>query len=108
LRERHTSWNYTRIENKATFSIFTQEVSPLFVRIHNNKNRQPVIFDEKQVSEWLKDELDESQIQTLLQTHYDENQLKHYPVSSYLFSLKVNSDVEEIMEKVDYESLDDY
>ncbi|MGO1751081.1 MAG: SOS response-associated peptidase [Psychroflexus sp.] len=99
---------YTRIENKVTFAILTQEASPLFARIHNKKNRQPIIFNEKQISQWLNKDLEESQIQTLLQTHYDENQLKHYPVSSDLFSPKVNSDVETILDKIEYESLEGY
>jgi putative SOS response-associated peptidase YedK len=97
---------YTRIENKVTFSILTQEASPLFAKIHNKKNRQPVIFNEELVSEWLKDDLEESQIQTLLQTHYDENHLEHYPISTDLFSPKVNSDVENILGRVNYEELE--
>ncbi|WP_019038493.1 SOS response-associated peptidase [Psychroflexus tropicus] len=96
---------YTRIENKVTFAILTQEASPLFARIHNKKNRQPLILDEEQVSEWLKDDLNESQIKTLLQTHFDENQLKYYPVSSDLFSPKVNSNVDGILDRVEYEEL---
>jgi putative SOS response-associated peptidase YedK len=64
-----------------------------------------VIFDEQQVGQWLNADLDQSQIQTLLQTHYDEDQLEYYPVSSDLFSPKVNSDVETILDRVEYEEL---
>ena len=97
---------YTRIENKVTFAILTQEASSLFAKIHNKKNRQPVIFDDKQVSQWLDNDLDKKEIEDLLKTKYDEDQLDYYPVSTDLFSPKVNSDVEEILDKVEYEELE--
>jgi putative SOS response-associated peptidase YedK len=96
---------YTRIENKVTFAILTQEASPLFARIHNKKNRQPVIFNEEQVSQWLNDVLDQNDIEDLLKMKYDEDQLDYYPVSTDLFSPKVNSDVIEILDRVEYEEL---
>jgi len=96
---------YTRIENKVTFAILTQEASPLFARIHNKKNRQPVIFNEEQVIQWLDDGLDQNDIQKLLKTHYEDELLDYYPVSTDLFSPKINSDVIEILDWVEYEEL---
>jgi len=97
---------YTRIENKVTFAILTQEASLLFAKIHNKKNRQPVILNDEQVSRWLDNDLKQEKIEGLLNTHYDEDLLNYYPVSSDLFSPKVNSDTKEIMNKVDYEDLE--
>lgn len=58
------------------------------------------------MSQRLDDDLTEEEIENLLETHYDEDQLDYYPVSTDLFSPKVNSDVEEIMDKVEYEEFE--
>ena len=97
---------YTRIENKVTFAILTQEASPLFTKIHNKKDRQPVIFNDEQVSQWLNHDLNQKGIEDLLESHYEEDQLEYYPVSTDLFSPKINSDVEVIMDRVEYQELE--
>ena len=99
---------YTRIENKVTFAILTQEASPLFAKIHNKKNRQPVILNNEQMNLWLSKHLDQNEIKKLLNSHYDEDLLNYHPVSSDLFSPKINSDVKEIIDKVDYQGLDSF
>jgi len=97
---------YTRIDNKVTFTILTQEASPLFAKIHNKKNRQPVILNAEQVNEWLDNGLKEEGIANLLKAHFDEDQLNLHAVSTDLFHPKVNSDVEEILDRVEYEELE--
>ncbi|WP_245536057.1 SOS response-associated peptidase [Psychroflexus torquis] len=96
---------YTRIDNKVTFTILTQEASPLFAKIHNKKNRQPVILNIEQVNQWLDDDLKEEGISNLLKAHFGEDQLETHTVSTDLFHPKVNSDVEEILDRVEYREL---
>lgn len=97
---------YTRIENKVTFAILTKDASPLFAKIHNKKNRQPVMLSAELEKDWLKDDLDQEEIKAMLNQNFDEDQLDYYPVSKDLFHPKVNSDVEGILEKVEYEELE--
>jgi len=97
---------YTRIGNKVTFTILTQEASPLFAKIHNKKNRQPVILNAEQADRWLDNDLKEEGIANLLKAHFDEDQLNLHTVSTDLFHPKVNSDVEEILDKVEYGQLE--
>ena len=97
---------YTRIDNKVTFAILTKEASPLFVKIHNKKNRQPLILDDEHEKEWLENDLDQDDIQKLLNYSYDQTQLEYHPFSSYLFHPKVNSDVESTLDRVEYEGLE--
>jgi hypothetical protein len=49
--------------------------------------------------------LKEEGIANLLKGHFDEDQLNLHTVSTDLFHPKVNSDVEEILDKVEYEEL---
>ncbi|MFD0931151.1 SOS response-associated peptidase [Psychroflexus salinarum] len=96
---------YTRIDNKVTFAILTKEASPLFAKIHNKKNRQPVMLSAEQEKDWLKDGLDQEEIEGIITTDYDEDQLEYYPVSKDLFHPQENSNVESILDKVEYEGL---
>jgi putative SOS response-associated peptidase YedK len=96
---------YTRIGNKVTFAILTKEASPLFAEIHNKKKRQPVILSPDQEQKWLSDDLDQERINQIVKADYDEGQLECYLVSQDLFQPKVNSDVKDILERVDYPNL---
>lgn len=97
---------YTRVENKVTFAILTKDASPLFAKIHNKKKRQPVILGKEQEDKWLDDNLKEIDIKTILESNFDETQLDYYSVSKDVFQPKINSNVESILDKVEYEELD--
>lgn len=96
---------YTRIENVVSFSIFTHEASPLFAKIHNKKNRQPVILHKSVEKKWLSSDLQKQEMQHILQTHFNEDELEYHPVSKDLFQPKINSDVEGILNRVAYKEL---
>ncbi|MBZ9778459.1 SOS response-associated peptidase [Psychroflexus sp. CAK8W] len=96
---------YTRIDNKVTFAILTKEASPLFAKIHNKKNRQPVMLSSDQEKDWLKDDLEEEDIKAIFNQDFDEDQLEYYPVSKDLFHPQENSNVDSILDKVEYEEL---
>ncbi|WP_417558167.1 SOS response-associated peptidase [Mesoflavibacter zeaxanthinifaciens] len=96
---------YTVIDTFITFTILTKDASPLFAKIHNKKNRQPVILDIENTHNWLSADLNENDIKGILNFNYPEDSLNVYSVSKDLFSPKVNSDVETILEEVKYEGV---
>ena len=96
---------YTVIDTFITFTILTKDASPLFAKIHNKKNRQPVILDIENTHNWLSTDLNENDIKGILNFNYPEDSLNAYSVSKDLFSPKVNSDVETILEEVKYEGV---
>jgi len=97
---------YTVIERFITFTILTKDASPLFAKIHNKKNRQPVILDEANTHNWLSTDLNETDIQDILKFTYPEDTLEAYSVSKDLFSPKVDSDVVSIIDEVKYEGIE--
>jgi len=84
---------YTVIETFITFTILTKEASPLFAKVHNKKNRQPIILDIENTHNWLSVDLNKSDIKNVLKYRYPDQKLDTYPVSKDLFSSKMNSDV---------------
>ena len=96
---------YTVIDTFITFTILTKDASPLFAKIHNKKNRQPIILDDINAHNWLSTDLIENDIKDILKFTYPEEKLDAYSVSRDLFSPKVNSDVETIIDEVKYEGV---
>ena len=96
---------YTVIDTYITFTILTKKASPLFEKVHNLKKRQPVILSLEDSKNWLDNTLETHQINELLTIEYPESNLETYPVSKDLFSPKVDSDVESIIENVGYNEL---
>ncbi len=96
---------YTLIGGIPTFSILTKAASPLFQKIHNNRKRQPILVSERHEQEWLLDNLNRNQIEELLHTVYPEQELNAYTVTKDLFSPKVNSNIPEITERVEFEGM---
>lgn len=96
---------YTLIEGIPTFTILTKEASPLFEKIHNNRKRQPVIIHQDHEQKWLSDNLSENEILEIIHTPYPEEELNPYTVSKDLFSPKINSNTQDILEKVIYENV---
>ena len=97
---------YTLIDTNITFTILTKEASPLFAKIHNKKNRQPILLDETYAHNWLSTDLNEADIRDILHYNYPEETLKVYPVSRDLFKNKIDSNVPDIIEPKVYEELE--
>ncbi|CAH8283411.1 putative SOS response-associated peptidase YedK [Mariniflexile fucanivorans] len=98
---------YSVIDTYITFSILTKAASPLFEKIHNTKKRQPVIIDAEHIQNWLSKDLSQEEIITILDEFYPEDKLDAYTVSKDLFSPKVDSNTEAIIEKVEYAELNE-
>ena len=96
---------YTIIDEAVTFTILTKEASPLFAKIHNKKNRQPIILRKECEQEWLKDNLTQKNIQDLIKLNFPEDELAAYTVSKNLFSPKINSNEPSILNEVKYEGV---
>ena len=96
---------YTVIDTFITFTILTKEASPLFAKIHNKKNRQPLLLDEEQSAYWLANDTHESQIKNILKFNYPESFLETYPISKALFSPKEDSNIITILDKVTFDGV---
>ncbi len=96
---------YTIIENVVTFTILTKKASPLFAKIHNKKNRQPIILQKDFEEDWLKNDLNENGIKELMNLNFNEEELSAYTVSRDLFQMKINTDIETIIDEVKYEGV---
>ncbi|WP_338357315.1 SOS response-associated peptidase [Yeosuana marina] len=96
---------YSVIDTFITFTILTKAASPLFEKIHNTKKRQPVILDEDQAHNWLDGNLEQEGLRDIIQSEFPESHLETYTVSKDMFSPKVDSNVETIIDKVVYPEL---
>lgn len=67
-------------ETKETFSILTTEANPLMARIHNLKQRMPVILPKETELDWLHKGFDETTIDPFTRP-FDEHQMMVYTIS---------------------------
>jgi len=96
---------YSVIDTYITFTILTKEASPLFAKIHNLKKRQPVILDQSQTKDWLSNDLEQEDIKDLIHATYPESSLEAYSISKDLFSPKIDSNKNTIIDEVKYSEL---
>ena len=89
-----------------TFTILTKAATPLFKKIHNTKNRRPIILRDDEVHVWLNNDLCEEDIQNLMEDDMDDTAIKAYPISKDLYNPKVDSNRANIIEEVKYEELE--
>jgi len=92
-----------------TASIITVEANPLFKKIHNspNKNgsfRMPLILDETQEDQWLKNNLSKEKTNELIFT-FTSKEIKAHPVSRDIFKSGINSNRKNITDFVNYSEL---
>ena len=91
-------------EIRNTFSILTTPANPLMEKIHNLKKRMPLILSPEGQLKWLDSGLNTEQIKELIKP-YPETTMKAYTISRAAGNSRNNRDVPEIMEKVEYEEL---
>ncbi len=93
---------YTVTKDKyVTFSILTRAATPLFAKIHNKKKRRPVILDKKDIDTWLSDGLDKMDVGRMIDNDLPDDHFSAYPISRDLYSPKVDSNREDIIDVVD-------
>ncbi|MFD2790704.1 hypothetical protein KCTC52924_02773 [Arenibacter antarcticus] len=89
-----------------TFTILTKEATPLFKKIHNTKNRRPVILNDEDVEVWLSSDLSQNDILSVMHEDMDDAVLHAYPISKDLYSPKVDSNRPDIIDEVPYRELE--
>ena len=98
---------YTVTSDKlVTFSILTKAATPLFAKIHNLKNRRPVLLDDNHLDSWLSNDLDEAAVNELIANDMSDELLKTYPISKDLYKRSGEGDREDIIEQLEYAELE--
>jgi len=87
-----------------TFSIITTKANSLLARIHNTKERMPVILKQYDEKKWLRNDLEINDIAAML-TSYDEREMEAFPVSRLITGRGVNTNTPEAMVPYKYEEL---
>jgi len=87
-----------------TFSIVTTKANPLLARIHNSKERMPVILREEDEKKWISSDFNVANFGSIL-VSYDEGEMEAFPVSRLLSSKTRNTNVPEVMAPFPYEDL---
>lgn len=98
---------YTVTHDKlVTFTILTKTATPLFAKIHNLKNRRPVILPEENLDTWLSNDLIESDVNELIANDLPDELLRTHPVSKDLYKRNGEGDRTDIIKQMDYEELE--
>lgn len=87
-----------------TYSILTKTATPLFAKIHNKKNRRPVILQEPDIEVWLDTGLEEEQIIEVIDDDLPDEKLETWPISKDLYRGNAGQRAD-ITEQVQYEEL---
>ena len=102
----YSSWN-----DKATgeivksFSILTTRSNPLLTKIHNVKERMPVVLPPESEREWLNNELTDEQIRSFFPA-IDDRLLEAHTISRLITSRVENPNTPEVQEKFEYAELE--
>ena len=88
-----------------TYSILTKSATPLFAKIHNKKNRRPVILQEPDIEVWLDPTFSEEQIEEIINDDLVDEELETWPVSKDLYKGEAGQRPD-ITKKVEYEELE--
>jgi putative SOS response-associated peptidase YedK len=83
-----------------TFSILTGAANELMTDIHNSQKRMPLMIDRVNIDAWIS-ELPKASIIELMNP-CDDSSMAAHTISKDIGNPKVNSDVPEITEKVEY------
>jgi len=89
----------------STFSILTVAANPLMAKIHNVKQRMPVLLPAAQERRWLDESLSKDAVLALC-APFDENRMNAHTVSRLITSRTENSNVPEVQKKFKYPELE--
>lgn len=91
-------------EIRNTFSIITTPANPIMEKIHNLKKRMPLILSTEDQLKWLDPDLKTEHIKELIKP-FPDTDMKANTISRAAGNARNNRDIPEIMEKVEYEEL---
>ena len=78
-----------------SFTIITTQANPMMAKIHNTKERMPVIISPENYTNWLQSPIEEAQ---LLLKPFPEQKMTAYKVSTYVNN--PNNDDEKCIEPI--------
>jgi len=87
-----------------TFSIITTKANPLMARIHNSKERMPVILKREGERRWLGSVAEMKDINAM-QTAYDEREMEAFPVSRLISHKGMNTNTPDVIAPYHYHEL---
>jgi putative SOS response-associated peptidase YedK len=87
-----------------TFTIITTEANPLMARVHNTKERMPVILPQQEWQHWLDPSLTREQMEEMLHP-CDDTGMKAYSISKLITTRGAQTNVPEIREPFEYAEL---
>jgi putative SOS response-associated peptidase YedK len=101
----YSSWTDKETgEHLDTFSILTTDANPMMARIHNSKQRIPVIIPPHLYKKWLTPNLTNEEIQSFF-IPYPESGMQSHTISKLITSRSQDSNIPEIKEPFDYPEL---
>ncbi len=89
-----------------TFTILTKAATPLFAKIHNKKNRRPVILQDDNIVVWLDNTLSADDVYNVIDDDLPDSDINTYPISKDLYKRNGEGNRPNIIEKVEYEDLE--
>lgn len=102
-----TSWKdpYSN-EIIESFSILTMPANPLMAKIHNSKQRMPVILEKAAFDAWVDPTLKRDEIENMFM-EYEDGSMDYYPLNSLVNRSIPSSlrNVPEVLEKRNYDPL---
>jgi len=87
-----------------TYSILTTEANPLMAKIHNSKERMPVILPPKNETDWLNNGLSKEDIQSMT-VPYETDKMTAHTISKLITSRTENSNVPDVQKQYEYAEL---
>ncbi len=93
-------------DKMVTFTLLTKAATPLFAKIHNKKERRPVILQDDAIAIWLDNTLSEDAIYKVITDDMPDTSLHAYPISKDLYKRNGEGDRPDIIEKVAYEDIE--
>lgn len=93
-------------DKMVTFTILTKEATPLFAKIHNKKNRRPVILSDEDIDVWLDNSLTEDDVLNVIEDDLADASINAHPISKDLYKRNGEGDRPDIIEKVAYAELE--
>lgn len=91
-------------EHLCTHSIITTEPNDMLRKIHNVKQRMPVIVPPNRYQEWLSGDLSKEAIRSFF-TAYPDAEMANHTISKLITSRTQNSNVPEVLDAVSYPEL---
>lgn len=87
-----------------TFSIITTDANPLVARIHNTKQRMPVIIPKELEAVWLTTQSDALDLELFIKP-IEDTSMEAFTIGKSISDLKIQSDVPEVLTRVLYPEL---